>query len=511
MKSLVEKQPISHKVIATGCLDSAGNVETVGFLDQKVKNALGQKFKCVIHPVQARSIQHSPDQTERNMGLYPVPRFNIAWIIASLYSDTNSSSLHDFAMALGDAALFIDKMDRFPGAWLDLQKFAVRNLLTDIFADMGQFGRFADKFFAMTREFSLHQTASTLTKLAPDIIPGQWPMAALTWCTANLALTNHLGQITQARIWEQQGKDAAKKVMCLDADKAAEFFNTLLVNAHNRFEFKMTLPGQLDDLLALLEKRHGVMSESGCVIDQALGRLYGTLVQNAAFCGPDHINETEAWSEKARKALGENIAPELKPEWMRQYSYLGSARLCAKNMDGAQYCLCKYLGVENSGEIVSKKHEDLDQWQTAMLCRFLATGGISVPDKFYTRLVSHVKRNAQPGHPWQLTCFNLGRAAMIRNDKKNAASLFEQSRNICLTSLLGPTIEIMALKPLAFVQHLVPTHKFGSRLPSWEIQIKEASRQLNQDHFFFLHDRDFHGALAHVRDNHDSIFPFSYG
>ena len=511
MKSLIENQPIAHKVIATGRLDFAGNVETVGFLDQKTACALEQKFTCVIHPVQTRSIQDESGRTFENKALYPVRRFDIAWIIATLYADTRADILHDFVLALKDAELFIDKMSRFPAAWLDLQRSAVGDLLSAIFRDMNQFKRFSGRFFAMTQKFSLHQTALRLTRLAPQSLPEQWPMAALTWCTANLALGNHLGQIEQARTWVQQGKKTAEKVIRLDTDLAAEFFNTLLVNAHNRFEFKTDLPRQLEDLLTLLEKRYGVMSESGCVIDQTLGQLYGTLVQNAAFCGPDHIKKTEEWSQKARKALGQDIAPELKPEWMRQYSYLGVARLCAKDMDGARECLCQYLGVKETKEIISKAHISLDPWQTAMLCRFLASGGVSVPDRFYSRLISYVKKTVQAGHPWQLTCFNLGRAAIIRNDKKNAVSLFELSRNICLTSSLGPAIEIMALKPLAFEESLLQPHEFASNIASWQAQIKAASRQLNPDHFFFLHDRDFHAALAYTRDNHDSIFPFSYG
>jgi len=509
MKSLVAGQPLSPDVIATGCLDGNGGITSVGCLDQKVNGALEQQFKCVLHPVQSAPSQALREQPTRQMTSYAVFRFDMAWTLAILYSDQHARLLHDFTMALADAELFIDKMARFPGQWLGYQKSVVQALLADIFADMTRFSRFVRTFSDMVRDYSRHDTALALTEPAPDAVPGKWPMAGLIWCTANLALFNHRGETSRARIWEQQGKKAVEHVMTLDADLAVEFFNTLLVNAHNRFEFTTHLPGSLNRLLALLETRHTVMAASGCVIDQPLGRLYGTLVQNTAFCGPRYINDTEVWSRKARQALGENSSPELEPEWMRQYSYLGIARLCAADMDGARACLFKYLGVEDAGQIASKI-PDLDLFQINMLARFPAADGIPVPDSLYTGLMAHVKKTVQHEHPWQLICFNLGRAALLRHDKKNAQALFEQSLEICRDKTLGPTIGIMMLKPLAFLKDLVPVSELNTEAGHWEAQAKTTARQLNPSRFAFLFDRSFSSALQHVRRHHDDIFPYTY-
>ncbi|WP_462271201.1 hypothetical protein [Desulfobacter sp.] len=509
MKSLMTGQAVSPDVIATGGLDGHGGITSVGYLDQKINGACEHHFKCVLHPVQSAPAQALDEQHIRQMTSYAVSRFDMAWTLALLYSDQDARRLHDFTMALADAELFIDKMARFPGQWLGYQKSVVQALLADIFADMALFNRFARTFAGMVRDYSRHNTTLVLSQLAPDAVPGKWPMAGLIWCTANLALFNHRGETIRAKIWEQQGKAMAEHAMTLDADLAVEFFNTLLVNAHNRFEFTTDLPGSLTRLLALLETRHRVMAASGCVIDQPLGRLYGTLVQNSAFCGPRYIDATEAWSRKALQALGENSSPELEPEWMRQYSYLGIARLCASDMDGARSCLFKYLGVEDAGQIASNIPH-LDPFQINMLARFLAAESIPLPDTVYTGLVAHVKKATRHGHPWQLIGFNLGRAALLRHDKENARTLFEQSLEICRDYTLGPTIGIMMLKPLAFLKDLVSTSDVNAETDHWEAQAKADARQLNPSRFAFLFDRPFFSALEHVRRHHDEIFPFSY-
>ena len=509
MKSLVTGRPVSPDVIATGCLNGNGGITSVGCLDQKVNGALEQGFKCFLHPVQSAPSLALQEQSHRQMTFYGVSRFDMAWTLAALYSDQHARLLHDFTMALEDPGLFIDKMVQFPSEWLQYQKSVIQTLLADIFADMALFGRFARTFSGMVRDYSRHDTALVLTESAPDAVPGKWPMAGLIWCTANLALFNHRGETTRAKSWEQQGKALVDQAMTLDADLAVEFFNTLLVNAHNRFEFTTALPGSLNRLLSLLEARHGVMAASGCVVDQPLGRLYGTLVQNTAFCGPRHIDDTEAWSRKALQALGENSSPELEPEWMRQYSYLGMARLCAADMDEARACLFKYVGVEDAGQIAAKIPH-LNPFQINMSARFLAAEGIAVPDTLYSGLVSHVTKTIRHEHPWQLICFNLGRAALLRHDKKNARALFEQSLKICRDKTLGPTIGIMMLKPLAFLKELVPASDFNTETGHWEIQAKAAARQLNPSRFAFLFNRSFLSALQHVRRHHDDIFPFSY-
>ncbi len=497
-KSLLNKIPVSGDLIATGGLNDSGDVLPVGMLDRKIRAALSSRFKCLLIPAGSR-----PGHNAR--GLVPVSCFAESVTVASLYSGRQDNLLFVFSRALQDPASFIDKMDSLPADWIFHEKQAVQDLLGRIFSCPDLFGRFVRKFALMVEEFEVERAAA-LAEFSPKGLPGAMPMACLVWCTANLSLANHSGKIGQATEWENTGNAFIDPVMGLDINLAADFFNHALVAAHNRYEFSPKVPKALARLLEFMERRQAVQQAFGCMTDLALGRVYGTLVQNFAFCGPDAIRETETLSVKARQALGEPLSPELKNQWIRQYDYLGTARLNAKDMAGADACLETCLDGRGPDSIHA-----LTPWQISMLCRFAARGNLPGLDEWYHPLVSHAFEQFKTQHPWQLVFFNLGRTALIKEDRGTARQLFEKSLGVCLNTGQGPTIEIMALKPLAFVPDLPPEQPFLSGLSQWEKQIKPAASALNPDHFYFLFDRPFPEALRYVRENHDRVFPFSYG
>ena len=505
LKSLLQGTPLSKRFIATGCLDNAGNVRSVAYLDAKLKASRDRGFTCVILPAENHyRINHS------NKGIIPVSSMDQAWTMVSLYSEKQENLLFFFSRALQEPASFIDKMDSLPGRWMEKEQVAIKDLLHRIFNDPGLFDRFTRKFYAMVANYALDR-CRTIAAFAPGTLPETWPMASLRWCTANLGLANHLGRVASAENWENRGLPLLKQVMQLDLNLGADFFNHALVAAHNRYEFSPDLPDGLTRLLGFMEKRHDMQQQFGCVADPGLGRLYGTLVQNSAFCGPRHIGQTEFLSRKARRALGENCSEELKPEWLRQYHYLGFARLDAGDVEGARICLETCLGIRDLN-IDFDRLQDLTAWQLFLLCRYLAQ---TVPDDYpaglFNSLVQTVLKNFTRHHPWQLIFFNLGRAALLRGDREQAARLMQKSLDICLKTDEGPTIEMMALKPLAFLEDIVPAPQFDAGCDGWEKQLRQAAVHLNTDHFLFFHQRTFKDALDHVRNNHDIIFPFSYG
>ncbi len=502
--SLARRHPVSTALIATGCLDDEGRVSVVGHLDLKIGAARSRGCKCIVIPADrgASSAQNAAD-------LVAVRGFAESWTMASLYSGRQDNLLFVFSRALQEPGTFISRMDSMPGGWIEQESELVKKLLARIFDDSELFDRFSRKFGDMVDDFQPGR-AQALAALAPRDLPGAWPVACLRWITARLGLANHQGLILPAREWVDRGMDIVEQVLKLDISLVADFFNHLLVSAHNRYEFSPDLPPTLGQVLQFLEKRYDLQQAFGCRVDLTLGKLYGTLVQNSAFCGPGFIRQTEDLSLKARKTLGEEVSSEFKSEWMRQYSYLTLARLCAGDMDGALCCLETFLGVPDLNAVPEKLPE-FNKWQMTLLCRFLSASGPRNFEPLYFTTASSLAAACRPEHPWQLACFNLGRAALQVDDRGTAVRFLEKSLAICLEPSCGPAIAIMALKPLAFLQHLSPAHEFASRLPSLEIQIKDASRQLNPDHFFFLYDRDFYQALAYVRENHDSIFPFSYG
>ncbi|EIM64398.1 magnesium chelatase domain-containing protein [Desulfobacter postgatei] len=505
LKSLLQGTPLSKRFIATGCLDNSGNVRPVAYLDAKLKASRDRGFTCVILPAENHyRINHS------NKGIIPVSSMDQAWTMVSLYSEKQENLLFFFSRALQEPASFIDKMDSLPGRWMEKEQVAIKDLLHRIFNDPGLFDRFTRKFYDMVANYALDRCRA-IAALAPETLPETWPMASIRWCTANLGLANHLGRVASAEKWELRGQLLLKQVMQLDLNLAADFFNHTLVAAHNRYAFSPDVPDSLTRLLGFMEKRHDMQQEFGCVADPCLERIYGTLVQNSAFCGPRHIGQTEALSRKARLALGENYSQELKPEWVRQYHYLGFARLDAGDVEGARICLTTCLGIRDLNMDVYRC-QDLTAWQFFLLCRYLAE---TVSDYssalLFTSLVQTALKNFTQHHPWQLIFFNLGRAALLRGDREQALRLMQKSFDICLKTGEGPTIEIMALKPLAFLEKIVPAEQFDAGCYGWEKQLRQAAVHLDTHHFSFFHQRTFKEALDHVRKNHDALFPFSYG
>lgn len=505
LKSLLQDETLSKQIIATGCLDNAGNVRDVAYLDAKRKASHDRGFSCVLLPAaNHHGISHS------NKGIIPVSSLDQAWTMASLYSEKQENLLFFFSLALQEPASFIDKMDSLPGRWMEREQAVLRDLIHCIFNDPCLFDRFVRKFYAMVANYALDRCRA-IAALAPETLPDVWPMASLRWCAANLGLANHLGRVAAAKKWETCGTSLLSQVMKLDLNLAADFFNHALVAAHNRYGFSPDLPDNLTRLLEFMEKRHDIQQTFGCIADPCLGRIYGTLVQNAAFCGPGHIAQTEAFSRKARQALGENYSQELNFEWLRQYHYLGFARLDAEDVEGARVCLTTCLGIRDLN-IESFRLQDLTVWQLFLLCRYLAeTGPDTAFVPLFDSLVQTALKKFTRHHPWQLIFFNLGRAALFRGDRERAARLMQKSLDLCLKTGEGPTIEIMALKPLAFLEKTLPAAQFDAGCDAWEKQLRQAASHLDTYHFSFFHERTLKDALGCVRDNHGTIFPFSYG
>nr|WP_320016922.1 hypothetical protein [uncultured Desulfobacter sp.] len=505
LKNLLGNASLSKQFIATGCLDNAGNVRSVAYLDAKLKASLDRGFKCVILPAENHyRINHS------NKGIIPVSSLAQAWTMVFLYSEKQENLLFFFSRALREPASFIDKMDSLPGRWMEKEQVAVADLLRRIFNAPGLFDRFTCKFYAMVADYALDRSRA-IAALAPETLPEAWPMASLRWCTANIGLANHLGRVASAEKWENRGKPFLKQVMKLNLNLGTDFFNHALVAAHNRYEFLPALPDSLTRLLKFMEKRNHMQQQFGCIADPCLGRIYGTLVQNSAFCGPRYITQTETLSRKARQALGENYSEELKPEWLRQYHYLGFARLDAGDVEGAQICLKTCLGVRDLNMAVHRL-QDLTVWQLFLLCRYLAqTVQNDSSAGLFNSLVQRTLKNFTWDHPWQLIFFNLGRTAILQGEREQAARLMQKSLDICLKTDEGPSTEIMALKPLAFLEKIVPAAQFDAGCYGWEKQLRQTAVHLNANHFSFFHQRPFKDALDHVRNNHDTIFPFSYG
>jgi len=287
------------------------------------------------------------------------------------------------------------------------------------------------------------------------------------------------------------------------------YYNHLFIYRHNLYHFEPKLPEQLDKILEFLESQYSLRCDFGCSTYRTLGRLYGSIAQNYAFCGPDYLQDTESLTLKARKALGEGSVPEFKDEWMRQLNYLTYAALDAGRFHKAEETLIRYLEIEE-WEDVWPLLPALSPWRHALLARFLAdTENQERGERYLSWALAERKRLAKPEHPWQLWLFNLGRIAQQRCDTRTATELYNESLNLCLSEKNGLTVHMMALLPISGLWRLGVVVK--TDIKKQEKEVREAAGMLNLDHFrMLLDEKDFEKVLEAVWDKPGTLFPFAY-
>jgi len=532
--------PMSNKVICTGVVQADGQIGKVGGLGNKYETFHSPNaYNCLLYPVSNRLNASYNKPGEKKITL-PVKTFDQAWMFASIYTEAHQNKLFLLTKIL-DPKYFTDNLKNLPGEWLSWisQEKKADNILRHIVNEPDLLIAFTEKFESIVENYGIGQAAAIsqlMTDSMLDYMDTAAPMSALRWYTSNLSLANHQGEVNQALAWKKRGMALVDQVKQRDITLVVTFFNHCLVASHDRFEFTPELPETLEGILKFLQIEYQNNCNAGCTRHTVLGKLYGTLMQHYAFCGPEYIRESEAYSEKALTALGEDLDGEHKGDWMRQYSYLTYARLDAKDFAGAAKSLDQYLEISeidfcfsiNPTDVIdptpptnfSKKPkkdlsflDKLSCWELALICRFFA----QVKDhplrrKVYEQMVSS-NYKIEISHPWQIYTYNLGKIALDLGDEENARHLLEKSRRICLSSNSGPTIRVMALLSLSLLADLyeqTDNKDLCKIMDQSKKEIFEAARQLDASHFAFLQEMSFEKALVKVRENPGSVFPFSY-
>jgi len=539
-KRLLEGMPpMSNKVICTGVVQADGQIGKVGGLGNKYETFHSPNaYNCLLYPVSNR-LNGSNNNSDEKKDSLPVKTFDQAWMFASLYTEAHQDKLFLLTKIL-DPKYFTDILKNLPGEWLSWisQEKKAEKILHHIVHDSDLLIAFTEKFESIVENYGIDQAAAIsqlMTNSMLDYIDTVAPMSALRWYTSNLSLANHQGKVAQALTWKNRGMALVDQVKQLDIKLVATFFNHCLVASHDRFEFTPDIPDTLEEILKFLQTEYQNNCNVGCTIHPVLGKLYGTLMQHYAFCGPEYILKSEAYSEKALAALGVDMDVEHKGDWMRQYSYLTYARLDAKDFAGAAKSLDQYLEITeidscfsinptdvidptppaNSSKKPKKALSFLDKftcWELALICRFFA----QVKDhplrrSVYEQMLSS-NYKIEISNPWQLYTYNLGKIALDLGDEENARHLLEKSCRICLSSKSGPTIRVMALLPLSLLGDLYKqagNNEFCKIMDQSKKDILAVSRQLDVNHFAFLQEMSFKKALVKVRENPGSVFPFS--
>jgi hypothetical protein len=346
---------------------------------------------------------------------------------------------------------------------------------------------------------------SQMSPASPPLLPA---LAMFKWCSLNLALANHRGDIAAAERWIHQGERLACVARQSDLTALTDFYNHQLIHRHNRFEFSPHWPRALREALPLLESRYQQQCRFGCTTDQTLGRLYGSIVQNYAFCGPAYLSLTLEYHQRARKALGEGAAEDLTDGWRRQLNYLTYAFLDAKAFDRAERSFLDYMGIASRKDLGTLRFCQRSSWEHALAARFLADAGHPAEQRHYLticRSLSSPPLNAS--HPRQLWAFNMGRMAFRLDDAEAARRFWQHSLELCLDKSSGSTIGIMALLPLSGLHQLNVLTAVQMR--HYRQTLRKTASRLHPSYFRFLHEQPFSDVLAAVWHRPDTIFPFT--
>ncbi len=253
-----------------------------------------------------------------------------------------------------------------------------------------------------------------------------------------------------------------------------EFMST----RHNAYRFapaeaaefmeKIRLP--LEELKGRFERKRSRNPEQ---TDKTVGSCLGLLAQHYAFCG----NQEKAadFSAQALDAFGHGSTSPLAGDCRQQLIYRTYIALDAGDFPAARGILCGLLGVTNPDEIIPA--EVSDPYLHAALAHYMADSG-EIFDE-YQRYACEILPHCGQQHPWQLWCHNIGDCSASQDMQ---VRFFSASLERCRRPG-QPTIQIMALLPLAALWRLGGAAE--NELSSGIREVREviAREAVDQDHF----------------------------
>ncbi len=496
-------------VALTGVLADDGTLGPVRALAAKCQAAGARGFGHLVYPKANR-----PPEGRTDLCLYSAAEWNEAAILALLAGQDQSGALRTFARMLADAGAFVAHCAGVPADWIE---WAARNQRLDavraqILADPDLLGDLARQVQKLT-EAGRTAEATSLCRLVP---PGtaqtlEDPMleSAFCWAVNCLDLANRRGQVIQAAAWDQAGAALFQRACGGGSPEAmARHANSAFVHREQgRYHFSPPIPVTLEALLRRFARRAEEDRAMGCPVHPVLGALCGTLAQHYGFCGPGWIESCEAHVRQAQRAFGDETVPGRRRDWLRPLNYLCYARLDAGDLAGAESALMAYL--ESAGwDALLEKADTLDRWQHALLARFLADAGPRRQTRRYLEWGATFFKTAPEGHPWQLWANNLGRVAQRENEPEAAERYYRSAVQRCRDSAWGPTVQVMALMPLAGLDGLGVLDPL--ELAEAVAAVREAALHLDHAHFRPVFEMDPAGLLALVRDQPRRLFPFAY-
>jgi hypothetical protein len=444
----------------------------------------------------------------------PAADLDEALVLALLAGRNGSGSKRTFARMLVDAEAFVAHCGSVPADWIDWagETGRLEGIVTQVLADTERLADLARRIERFTDAGRYRQAASVASLVAPAAVaslPETHLESGFRWAIDCLTLANRRGQVTEAVEWDRVGATLTKRAVDTgQTDAVAHYTNIAFVHREQgHYHFTPDLPEILFTLEAGLAQVADARRAMGSAVDKTYGALCGTLAQHYGFCGPEWMAATERYIEKARRAFGGGDVPSRRQDWLRPLNYRCYARLDAGDMAGAQGDLMAYLETSDWDEVMQKVAA-LDRWQQALLARFLADAGTTEAMETYLDRVAHLVPTVPAVHPWPLWVNNLGRMAQQARQTETAERYYRTALARCRHAGIGPTVQVMALLPLAGLDAL---GRLDADIVGREINaVRRAAAHLDPGHFRPVFEMGPAPLLTLIRDNPRRLFPFSY-
>lgn len=515
MEDQTEKiAPIELERIATGGISADGEILKVTHIDEKLKKAENLGYRLFIYP--AANSHHSQHETQKIETIVAEDLLG-AQAAYSMYQPGNSKTVTLFLEMLSSPDGFANNFDSVPVTWLATEHYKdrINTRLEEAIAQPNLIKKLSEKLAGFYEsEHSINEKAAIARLLKPDFFLNFHSRDSFEHIfkivTLQSMIFNHLGETTKTEYEHWEGiakklKDYVRRSGMIDA--WAEYRNHCLVTLHNFYQFHPDLPSDINVLQDFLERRFELYRQYGVMADATLGALYGTLSQNAAFCGPEYYDIFLTYHDKAKNAFAESNDPELfKLDWLRQYHYRIFASLDAGKPKDARNALYKYLGILSTDELISLSLADnLSEWQHFAISRFLAETLDSAASRYLELL--YQRPPFHPQHPYQLLALNLGRIAQRLSENEIAIEMYNQSIKLIKNSEHGFTVKAMMLMPYARLASMGHITKKDLRFAE---EIASACLSLNPAHFNILKGKKGRKLLDTVFENMSRLFPFTY-
>jgi len=506
-----------HSVIATGEIDHTGKVLPVKGLCEKFETARSHGFPIFLYP--------EPEQGDALLtqidAFEPVPvqnleeaeailRFNTPQTSNKISRITRSNNSEEIISLILETPIIYLR-------YLETKNSKISQSIQDENINVNALKNLLDNISDLMKKCPLPlETLSFVfdifTKNITEKYTHYYPEISYKICSRKIQWLNFIGNTYEAHKWECLRKNIieseAISIIASDIEEInADINKNIISNFHNTYYFKPDMPDHFLETLEELQRTHERLRKisPGAPYKQ-LGRYYGTITQNYAFCGPKYIDKVISFAQKAQNAFGN--FPSEKEEVFRIYSYLIYAFLDAKQHQDAEQYLYKYLEADILA--LNVKFDLISNpYAHAAIARFFADTN-KVTQNYLEFIKTKIHKREQ-SHPWQLWYYNIGRILKHTN-LELAKKCFEYSLDICISDIHGHTVKAMALLPLSALIDISPQNNHAFILQNADYILRTIKNSnLHLEHFHpLLSAIDCKSSLKIVQAETHTFFPFTY-